>query len=213
MMSFGEKLQALRKAKRISQDQLAMKLNVSRQAISKWELGASLPDVENIVEISRFFDISIDYLLKDDLQEKEEIGNKKNTHNAALSSSVLIMMSTAFMAIGLLIAFSTWYDHQTSEAVVNGMIVQIVGAVLYGIGKMLSKSTTILASPLLNILLITFIPVSILVNLLYRHPLAPYPTDKDAIPVFIILLLAVLGVSYVLIRRRNANKKRVSFRE
>lgn len=61
MMSFGEKLQALRKAKRISQDQLAMKLNVSRQAISKWELGTSLPDVENIVEISRFFDISIDY--------------------------------------------------------------------------------------------------------------------------------------------------------
>lgn len=209
MVLFGEKLQALRKAKGISQDQLAIQLNVSRQAISKWELGTSLPDVENIVEISRFFDISIDYLLKDDLQDKEEIGNKGKKHNAALSSAVLLLMSTAFMSIGLLIAFSTWYDHQASEAIVSGMIVQIVGAVLYGIGKMLSKSTITLVSPLLNILLIMFIPASILINLLYGYPLAPYPTDKETILAFVILIFAILGISYVFVRKRNANKKRV----
>lgn len=82
-MSFGEKLKTLRKAKGISQEQLALHLNVSRQAISKWELGSSLPEVENIIEISRFFDTSIDYLLKDDLQDKEEAGNKAKKTNAA----------------------------------------------------------------------------------------------------------------------------------
>ena len=207
-MSFGEKLQNLRKAKGLSQVQLAMQLNVSRQAISKWELGASLPDVENIIEISRFFDTSIDYLLRDDFQEgNEKIENQSKKSTAVLSSTVLLMMSTAFMIIGLLISFSTWYDHQTSEAIVSGMIIQIVGAILYGIGKMLSKSTTILVSPLLNVLLITLIPASVLSNLLVGQSLAPYPTEKNAVLVFTILILAVLGVSYGIIRRRNTNKK------
>lgn len=207
-MSFGEKLQNLRKAKGLSQYQLAMQLNVSRQTISKWELGASLPDVENIIEISRFFDTSIDYLLKDDFQDaNEEIENKSKKSTAVLSSTVLLMMSTAFMIVGLLISFSTWYDHQTSEAIVSGMIIQIVGAILYGIGKMLSKSTTILVSPLLNVLLITLIPASVLSNLLVGQSLAPYPTEKNAVLVFTILILAVLGVSYGVIRRRNTNKK------
>lgn len=207
-MSFGEKLQNLRKAKGLSQYQLAMQLNVSRQTISKWELGASLPDVENIIEISRFFDTSIDYLLRDDFQEgNEKIENKSKKSTAVLSSTVLLMMSTAFMIVGLLISFSTWYDHQTSEAIVSGMIIQIVGAILYGIGKMLSKSTTILVSPLLNVLLITLIPASVLSNLLVGQSLAPYPTEKNAVLVFTILILAVLGVSYGVIRRRNINKK------
>lgn len=207
-MSFGEKLQNLRKAKGLSQYQLAMQLNVSRQTISKWELGASLPDVENIIEISRFFDTSIDYLLKDDFQDaNEEIENKSKKSTAVLSSTVLLMMSTAFMIVGLLISFSTWYDHQTSEAIVSGMIIQIVGAILYGIGKMLSKSTTILVSPLLNVLLITLIPASVLSNLLVGQSLAPYPTEKNAVLVFTTLILAVLGVSYGVIRRSNTNKK------
>lgn len=208
-MSFGEKLQILRKAKGISQDQLAIHLNVSRQAISKWELGTSLPEVENIIEISRFFDTSIDYLLKDDLQDKEEAGNKEKKTNAALSSSVLLRLSTAFMIIGLLISFSTWYDHQTSEAIVSGMIVQIVGAVLYGIGKMLVKSTTILFSHLLNILLMTFIPASVLANLLSGGPLAPYPTEKNAILTFVLLVFVVLGISYIFIRNGRIKKEQV----
>ncbi|WP_192988251.1 helix-turn-helix domain-containing protein [Carnobacterium mobile] len=208
-MSFGEKLQTLRKAKGISQDQLALHLNVSRQAISKWGLGSSLPEVENIIEISRFFDTSIDYLLKDDLQDKEEAGNKAKKTNAALSSSVLLRLSTAFMVIGLLISFSTWYNHQTSEAIVSGMIVQIVGAVLYGIGKMLAKPITILFSPLLNILLMTLIPASVLANLLSGDPLAPYPTEGNAILTFVFLVFVVLGISCFFIRNRRVKKEQV----
>jgi len=50
-MTFGEKLQALRKSKGMSQEQLAAQAIVSRQAISKWELGESLPDTDNIIQL------------------------------------------------------------------------------------------------------------------------------------------------------------------
>ena len=71
-MTFGEKLQLLRKQKGISQEQLASLLTVSRQGISKWELGNSLPNTENVIMLSELFDVSTDYLLKDHVENTEE---------------------------------------------------------------------------------------------------------------------------------------------
>ena len=65
-MTFGEKLQALRKSRGWSQEQLAERIAVSRQAVSKWESGAAVADTENVVELSRLFGVSTDYLLHDD---------------------------------------------------------------------------------------------------------------------------------------------------
>ena len=62
-MTFGEKLQALRKAQGLSQEELAQQINVSRQALSKWESGALVPDTENVVALSRLFGVPTDYLL------------------------------------------------------------------------------------------------------------------------------------------------------
>lgn len=63
-MNFAEKLLHLRTQYGYSQEALAEKLGVSRQAISKWELGTTLPETEKVIAISEFFDVSIDYLLK-----------------------------------------------------------------------------------------------------------------------------------------------------
>lgn len=68
-MTLGEKLQYLRKQNGLSQEQFASKLTVSRQAVSKWELDSSLPDTENIVQISSIFGVTTDYLLKEDAQQ------------------------------------------------------------------------------------------------------------------------------------------------
>ena len=65
-MTLGEKLQNLRTDAGMSQEDLADRLGVSRQAISKWELGKTVPDVKYIVELSNLYRISTDYLLKDD---------------------------------------------------------------------------------------------------------------------------------------------------
>jgi len=61
-MMLNEKIHRLRKGKGLSQEELASQLTVSRQAISKWELGESVPDTENVVQLSKIFGVSTDYL-------------------------------------------------------------------------------------------------------------------------------------------------------
>ena len=63
-MTFGETLSNLRKAKGLSQEQLAEELGLTRQTISKWELNQSTPDIDYLLQLSNFFDVSTDYLIK-----------------------------------------------------------------------------------------------------------------------------------------------------
>jgi len=65
-MNFSDKLKDLRKSKNMSQEQLAEKLYVSRQAITKWENGIGLPDIENLIAISALFNESLDNLLSEE---------------------------------------------------------------------------------------------------------------------------------------------------
>lgn len=71
-MEFNNKLYELRKQKGLSQEELANRLNVSRQTVSKWEVGESSPDMEKLVAISELFDISLDELVLDKAVKKEE---------------------------------------------------------------------------------------------------------------------------------------------
>lgn len=65
-MTFAEKLKSIRKQTGLSQEVLAEKLGISRQAITKWETNAGIPDIENIIALSTLFDISIDELLSNE---------------------------------------------------------------------------------------------------------------------------------------------------
>ena len=64
-MTLGEKLKAARNKAGLSQEELAKKLCVSRQAITKWENGRGTPDIENLKALSALFDVSVDYLLSE----------------------------------------------------------------------------------------------------------------------------------------------------
>lgn len=70
-MIFADKVIALRKKAGWSQEELAEQLNVSRQSVSKWESAQSVPDIERILQMSRLFGVTTDYLLKDDMEEPE----------------------------------------------------------------------------------------------------------------------------------------------
>ena len=72
-MKLSEKLYLLRKKNGLSQEQLAEKLDVSRQAISKWESGVSFPESEKLVAISTYFNVSVDYLLKDGIESSDAL--------------------------------------------------------------------------------------------------------------------------------------------
>lgn len=63
-MNMADRIQYLRKTKGISQEELAEKVGVSRQAVSKWESEQSMPDLEKIIAMSDFFEVTTDYLLK-----------------------------------------------------------------------------------------------------------------------------------------------------
>ena len=69
-MKLAEKLFKLRKEKGWSQEKLAEQINVSRQSISKWESGQVLPEIEKVIELSKIFQVTTDYLLLDENSEK-----------------------------------------------------------------------------------------------------------------------------------------------
>ena len=64
-MIFSEKLQLIRKNKGLTQEELAQRLSVSRQAVAKWEAGQAYPDITNLIGISNLFHVTVDYLVRD----------------------------------------------------------------------------------------------------------------------------------------------------
>jgi transcriptional regulator with XRE-family HTH domain len=80
-MIFSEKLQLIRKNKGFTQEELAEKLDVSRQAVAKWESGQAYPDISNLIRISNLFNVTVDYLVRDqecmasyETEEKSDLG-------------------------------------------------------------------------------------------------------------------------------------------
>lgn len=116
-MDLGKKLFELRKSKNLSQEDVADKLNVTRQTVSKWETNQSTPDFDKIVPLCDLYGISTDELLKEEIkkeQEDDKVENKKNIYEnmtkneinqksvEIVSSSILIfIIAIAFAGIGV----------------------------------------------------------------------------------------------------------------
>ena len=79
-MNIADRILYLRKSNGISQEELADKVGVSRQAVSKWESEQSMPDVEKIIIMSDYFNVTTDYILKgiEVVENKEEKSKEKN---------------------------------------------------------------------------------------------------------------------------------------
>ncbi|EJE7233483.1 helix-turn-helix transcriptional regulator [Clostridium botulinum] len=116
-MEISERLQQLRKLANYSQEQLADMLNVSRQAISKWESGQSNPDINNVIKLSGIYNVSTDYILIGKEPNSESTENKtetkcevkKKTHNSISKkalSIIAIIGSTAIITILFIVALT-----------------------------------------------------------------------------------------------------------
>ena len=88
-MEFNNKLYDLRKQKGFSQEELANRLNVSRQTVSKWEVGDSTPDLEKLVAISDLFEISLDELVLDKAAVSSEETSSKSEVLSELKEKLL----------------------------------------------------------------------------------------------------------------------------
>ena len=135
-MTLGEKLQKLRKGIGWSQETLAAEIHVSRQALSKWELGAAVPDTENVLQLASLFDISTDYLLKEELETDErqpmhqsaEPVPKKGIAAVVTGSARAVLSAAGLLVMGIL--SSLYPAHINYASVVSGS-----GEVLYRVVK------------------------------------------------------------------------------
>ena len=93
-MILADKIMDLRKKNGWSQEELAEKLNVSRQAVSKWEGAQSIPDMGRIIQLSELFGVSTDYLLKDELEQTDE---SQETTPDSLIRTVSMEEANAFL--------------------------------------------------------------------------------------------------------------------
>ncbi len=134
MNDLGQKIACLRKEKKLSQEELAEKLGVSRQAISKWERNESLPDVYNLVNIADALDVSLDLLIH---KEKQASENRFQKIPLLLMGIPIFLFSMAWIyglfiilgtSIGLIISF---FDlSNVFEDVYTRMFIAIFGSVL-----------------------------------------------------------------------------------
>ena len=142
----SEKLYKLRKNSGLSQEQLAEKLNVSRQAISKWESGTAVPESEKLVTISNYFGVSVDYLLKDE-EEKAKDADSNVEENPKMIAGIIICIAGIISMIiwGLLSIFSPEASDQISESSMitidgNGIfLILCVVAIIVGAGLLLKS--------------------------------------------------------------------------
>lgn len=105
-MKFEEKMMLLRKKSMLSQEQLAEKLDVTRQTVSKWELGQSKPDMDKLTAMSKLFNVSIDVLTNDD-EIIDSDTSVKNEEKSKQGGSVVKRKYVLYILIAILIAAST----------------------------------------------------------------------------------------------------------
>ena len=194
-MNIADRIQSLRKIKGVSQEELADKIGVTRQSVSKWESEQSTPDIEKIILLSEYFEVTTDYLLKG----IEMTENKKVQKNIA---PLLPIVATALNLIGTIVACLVWSEVQRAWAIVLGLIFIILGTTFFIAGMSQAddrdKELYSLKFWKINVWLVSFVPVSLLYNLLFGV-VAPYPIPfMNTLAFFEVFWLAyVVGMGYL----------------
>ena len=142
MMKLSDKIITLRKSNGWSQEDLAEQLNVSRQAISRWENGTALPDANNILQLSKLFNVTTDYLLNEDYSSDDDIPCVKEVHNILESKKVRYGKLFLIASIAFLLSAVAWLIQAVNcldviycvLAVVNALL-SLVNIILYEKGK------------------------------------------------------------------------------
>ena len=100
-MEIGNKMFELRKKKEMSQEQLAEKLNVTRQTISNWELNQTLPDIKQTEEMAKIFNVTLDELVGNDIKDVliEKVNNTQNTVDRSIKALKVILISIIYFII------------------------------------------------------------------------------------------------------------------
>lgn len=201
-MNLSDRIQYLRKARGISQEGLADQLGVSRQAVSKWESEQSMPDLDKIISMSDYFEVTTDYLLKgmEPVVQKEE---EQSIKHRRIASNICYQLSLGFIGLGIILSIILADFLKISILLTPVLIVQGVGLLVWGTGRNLSEVRPSFQVKLALILFLLFVPFGFLSNILFPlGKIFPYPTSLAASLTFVTFYL-ILGVCISLFLKKQ----------
>ena len=201
-MNLSDRIQYLRKARGISQEGLADQLGVSRQAVSKWESEQSMPDLDKIISMSDYFEVTTDYLLKgiEPVVQKEE---EQSIKHRRIASNICYQLSLGFIGLGIILSIILADFLKISVLLTPVLIVQGVGLLVWGPGRNLSEVRPSFQVKLALILFLLFVPLGFLSNVLFPlGKIFPYPTSLAASLTFVTFYL-ILGVCISLFLKKQ----------
>ena len=99
MMKLSDKLVGLRKSAGMSQEELAEKLNVSRQAVSRWEMGTAMPDAVNILQLSKLFHVTTDYLLNEEYESDADLPQVRAVKADGIHQGMILLVTLEVMSL------------------------------------------------------------------------------------------------------------------
>jgi len=124
-LNIGERIYELRRKNSMSQEDLAEKMNVSRQSISKWESSQSVPEVEKIIQLSNILNVSTDWILKGENSKKQTSQSNKNNLKSVQT------VSTALNYTGFVIGTFILFEKQAVWAVAVPIVFSILSLAIY----------------------------------------------------------------------------------
>ncbi|MBE6115114.1 MAG: helix-turn-helix transcriptional regulator [Erysipelotrichaceae bacterium] len=98
-MKLSDKILNLRKKQGMSQEELADALGVSRQAVSRWEVGTALPDATNILQLSKLFQVTTDYLLHDEYQSDNDLPKVQESKQENIKQIFILLITLEVMVV------------------------------------------------------------------------------------------------------------------
>lgn len=206
-MKLSEKIIMLRKQKGLSQEELAECLNVSRQTISRWELDTALPDATNLVQLSKLFEVSTDYLLNESYYSDQDIPAVKH-HKDFLMVFALQIMCFVFHLITCVFLSGLWI-FQLLSLILNIFFAKKLYDELqnYDILSDLVKKYYIDIYVL--IIWILYAITTFRWSMIIEHILWTIFTDTSGLPiVYIVLLLLFIPIIQFTIKKiKGGNKK------
>ena len=168
-MTFADKLIELRRKNSLSQEALAEQLDISRQAVSRWETGAAMPDAQNLLQMSKLFGVTTDFLLNDEYQSDMDIpiicAAEKTLQKVRIRSDK---------------------QYYTNAMLISAAIVTLYAFIIFTSGGCL-EGNAVFTIPLLT-------PLPLLYLAIFRHELL---TQKSVLIISMITTAAVITVSFI----------------
>jgi len=107
-MDIGKIIKEERTKRNLTQEQLAQEFFVTRQLISKWENGKSYPDLDQVVKLSSYFELTLDYLLKEDQQMVQELN--LTTHRKRIGLVLIALLTILSISLSTILLAAFWID-------------------------------------------------------------------------------------------------------